>query len=153
MSPENALCASSNVDRPRETHIQTSGEYHWVQEIQNFGHRLKGVYNIPFPDMHFVPSHIAHTAQGLKRTGNFYTDRLATDGRLRSDPNDKSRYLHTIRAKTLTATLDLIDSIEGILQQMIEMIFCNPDGPSASADDLSASRLCQPGLSIEGPVT
>ena len=127
--------------------------FHWIQEIQNFGHRLKKDYDIPFPDMHFVPSHIEHTAQGLKRTGNFYADRLATDGRLRSDPSDKSRYLHTIRAKTLAATLDLIDSIECILEQTIEMISCNPDGPSASADDLSASRLCQPGLSIEGPVT
>ena len=127
--------------------------FYWIQEIQNSWHRLKRVYNVPYPTMHFVPSHIEHTAQGLKRTGNFYADRLATDGRLRSDPKDKSRYLRIIRTRTLAATLDLIDSIEGILQQKIEEISCDPDGPSASADDLSAMRLCQPGLSPESSVT
>ena len=127
--------------------------FHWVQEIQNFGHRLKSLCNMPHPCMHFVPSHIEHTAQGFRPTGNFYADRLATDGRLRSDPKDKSRYLHTIRTSALAATLNLIDSIENILQKTIEMISCNPDGPSAPVDDLSAQRLCQPGLSFESSVT
>ena len=104
--------------------------------------------------MHYVPSHIEYTAQGLKRTGNFYADRLATDGRLKSDPKDKTRYLQTIRASVFRATLDLVDSIEQLLDQSEEDISCNPDGPPAAADDLGAMRLCQPGFSsAENPVT
>ena len=60
----------------------------------------------------YLPSHIEQTAQGSKRTGNFYADQLAADGRHKSDPKDKSRYLHNIRESVLTATLNLIDSIQ-----------------------------------------
>ena len=35
--------------------------FHWVQEIQNFGHRLSSINNMPYPCMHYIPSHIEHT--------------------------------------------------------------------------------------------
>ena len=101
--------------------------------------------------MHFVPSHIEQTAQGLKRTGNFYADRLATAGRRKSGPHDRSRYLHVIRDAILSATIGLIDNIECLLNEEESN---NPDGPSATADDLSAMRSCRPGSSpSEDPVT
>ena len=126
--------------------------FHLVQEIQNFGHRIRKLFNTPYPSMHFVPSHIEHTAQGFKRTGNFYADRLATNGRKKSNPQDKSRYLHVIRESVLSATIELIDSVEHLLHNEEETV--NPDGPSANADDLSAKRSCRPGsFTHEGPVT
>ena len=104
--------------------------------------------------MHYLTSHIEQTAQGFKRTGNFYADQLVTNGRHKSDPKDKSRYLHTIRDSVLTATLDLIDSIEHLLQESEEEKNQNPDGPSVTTDDLSAKRSCRPGSSSsENPVT
>ena len=128
--------------------------FHLVQEIQNYGHRLRKLFNIPRPSMHFVPSHIEQTAQGHKRTGNFYADRLATAGRKKSNPDDLSRCLRVIRERTLSATLELIDNIEDLLHKVEELNHHNPDGPSASADDLSASRSCRPGFSTsESSVT
>lgn len=128
--------------------------FHLVQEIQNYGHRLTKLFDIPRPSMHYVPSHIEQTSQGFKRTCNFYADQLATTGRNKSGPNDKSKYLHVIRNHTLSATIDLIDSIEELLQKEEVEKHHNSDGPSASADDLSAKRSCQPGSpSSENPVT
>ena len=124
--------------------------FYLAQEVQNLGHRLKTAHNIPYPSIHFLPSHIEHTAQGVKHTGNFYADRLASIGRHMSNPNDKSRYLHTIRMSLLSGTIDIIDAIENILYQKEQEISCEPDGPSAGADDLSAPRLCRPGLSVHG---
>ena len=128
--------------------------FHLVQEIQNQGHRLHCRYKIPRPHMHYIPSHIEHTSQGVKRTGNFYADRLATFGRLQSEISDKSRYQHIVRNKILTATTYLIDEIETLLNKETSQISCIPDGPPATADDLSTQRLCQPGSAHhDGPVT
>ena len=104
--------------------------------------------------MHFVPSHIEQTAQGLKRTGNFYADRLATAGRRKSGPHDRSRYLQVIRDAILSATIELIDNIECLLHEEEESNNPAADGLSATADDLSAMCSCRPGSSPSGdPVT
>ena len=60
--------------------------FHLVQEIQNYGHRIRELFDTSYPCIHFVPSHIEQTAQGLRRTGNFYADRLATAGRQKAGP-------------------------------------------------------------------
>ena len=128
--------------------------FYLIQEIQNFGHRIRRLFNIPQPCMHYVPSHIEQTAQGFKLTGNFYADQLATNGRHKSDPKDKSRYLHNIRESVLTATLNFIESVENLLQKSEEEKNHNLDGPSVTTDDLSAKRSCRPGSSsYENPVT
>ena len=128
--------------------------FYLIQEIQNFGHRIRKLFNIPHPSMHYLPSHIKKTAQGFKRTGNFYADQLATNGRHKSDPKDKSRYIHNIRESVLTATLNLIDSIDHLLQESEEEKNQNPDDPSVTTDDLSTKRSCRPGSSsYENPVT
>jgi len=67
--------------------------------------------------MHYTTSHIEHTSQDVKRTGNFYADRLATFGRLQFEISDQSRYQHMVRNKVLTATTYLIDEIETILNK------------------------------------
>ena len=128
--------------------------FHLLQEIQNMGHRIKSQFNTPRPCIHYMPSHTEYTSQGIKRTGNFYADRLATLGRLKSQINDKSRYLHHVRNKILTATIILIEEIDTLIDKEAQQISCNPDGPPANADDLSVPRLCQPGSSqCEDPVT
>ena len=99
--------------------------------------------------MHFVLSHIENTSQGKKRTGNYYADILATEGRKMSTHEDKSKYLKTLRGTLLSATIRML---EGIDKKLI--IFRIPDGPSTHVDDLSAQHLCQPGSSqYEDPMT
>jgi hypothetical protein len=82
--------------------------------------------------MHFVPSHIENTSQGKKRTGNYYADILATEGRKMSTNEDKSKYLETLRGNLLTATIQMLESIDKKLN-----IFRIPDGPSIHVDDLT----------------
>ena len=85
---------------------------------------------------------------------NFYADQLATDEGHKSDHKDKSIYLHNIRESVLTATLDLIGSIENLLHESAEEKIHKPDGPSVTTDDLSAERSCRPvSSSYENPVT
>ena len=101
------------------------------------------------PLMHFVPSHIENTSQGKKRTGNYYADILATEGRKLSKHEDKSKYLETLRGHLLTATIQMLENIDKKLN-----IFRIPDGPSTHVDDLSAQHLCRPGsCQYEDPVT
>ena len=64
--------------------------FHLIQEIQNLGYRIGDLNNMTRPLMHFVPSHIENTSQGKKRTGNYYADILATEGRKMSSHEDKS---------------------------------------------------------------
>ena len=59
-----------------------------------------------------------------------------------STPHDKSKYLEVVRENLLTATTQMLDSIDKKLN-----IFRIPDGPSIHVDDLSAPRSCQPGSS------
>ena len=62
---------------------------------------------------------------------------------------DKSKYLETLRGNLLTATMQMLESIDKKLN-----IFRIPDGPSTHVDDLSAQPLCRPGSSqYEDPVT
>ena len=84
--------------------------------------------------MHHIPSHIERTSLGLKCTGNYFADILATEGRKLSNPLDEETYLRTIREKILTATTELIEKIERSMQ-----ILLNPDGPPANADDISGN--------------
>ena len=101
------------------------------------------------PSMHFVPSHIENTSLGKKRTGNYYADILATEGRKMSTPDDGSKYLEAVRGNLLTATIQMVESIDKKLN-----IFRIPDGPSTHVDDLSALHLCRPGSSQhDDPVT
>ena len=122
--------------------------FHLIQEIRNFGHQLGQRSKDQRPTLHYVPSHIEDTSLGKKYTGNYYADILATRGRLVSSHDDKSKYLHVIRERMLTATIELLYDIDKKLQ-----IFREPDGPPANADDLGASRLCQLGSSHEDPMT
>ena len=91
------------------------------------------------PLMHFVPSHIENTSQGKKRTGYYYA----------ATHEDKSKHLDSLRGNLLTATIQMLESIDKKLY-----IFRIPDGPSIHVDDLSAQHLCRPGSSqYEDPVT
>ena len=129
--------------------ISRRKNFHLTQEIQNLGYRIGDLNNMTRPLMHFVPSHIENTSQGKKRTGNYYADILATEGRKMSTHEDKSKYLETLRGTLLTATIQMLESIDNKLN-----IFRIPDGPSTHVDDLSAQHLCRPGSSqYEDPVT
>ena len=122
---------------------------HLIQEIRNLGYRIGDLKHMTRPLMHFVPSHIENTSQGKKRTGDYYADMLATEGRKMSTPDDKYKYLEVVRGNLLTATTQMLDSIDKKLN-----IFRIPDGPSIHVDDLSAPRSCQPGSSQhDDPVT
>ena len=64
-------------------------------------------------------------------------------------PEDGSKYLEAVRGNLLTATIQMVESIDKKLN-----IFRIPDGPSIHVDDLSAQHLCRPGSSqYEDPVT
>ena len=66
-----------------------------------------------------------------------------------STPEDDSKYLEAVRGNLLTATFQMVESIDKKLN-----IFRIPDGPSTQVHDLSALRLCRPGSSqYEDPVT
>ena len=85
--------------------------------------------------LHWLPSHIENTLVGKRYTGNYYADRLAMDGQASSEPQDRSKQLHTVRERLLTAVIDFIEAIE----TKLELLNKPPNGPPAHADDLSAS--------------
>ena len=59
-----------------------------------------------------MPSHIEHTILGLRRTGNYYADKLATEGVLKSTKQDNEKRLRSIREKILYETIELMESIQ-----------------------------------------
>ena len=121
--------------------------YYIVQEIQNIAHRIKTKNDMAKISMHYVPSHIENTIAGLRRTGNYYADKLATQGVLKSKETDHAKRLSIIREKILNETIDLIEAIETKLN-----IFKEPDSPSTASavDDLGARAYADRDSSSRG---
>ena len=67
--------------------------FYLTQEIHNFAERLPNENQTPFAVIHYILSHTELTSQGKKYTGNFYADRLATEGRLKPGADDETKYL------------------------------------------------------------
>ena len=106
--------------------------FYLLQEIQNFAHRLQ-IRNITCT-LHWLPSHIENTFIGKRYTGNYYADKLATDGQALSKPEDCKNQVRSVRERLLTAVIEFVNTIENKL----ELLNSPPNGPSAHADDLSA---------------
>ena len=118
--------------------VSTSAEvgkrnFYLIQEIQNFAYRIRSKHKTEIC-MHYVPSHIEQTSSGKRRTGNYYADILATQGRMASHPEGKSKYVHNVREAILNASIHLTEKIDKKLQMLRE-----PDGPPANADDFSVA--------------
>ena len=119
-------CCSSQIRRTN---------FHIIQEIHNYSYKFKYFYRSCQVSIHYVPSHIENTGKGSTHTGNYYVDKLANEGRLKSSPQDKHSYLEIVREKILDATIRLIDKIDS---RIID--FETPNGPSAiSVDDFSGN--------------
>jgi len=106
--------------------------FYLAQEIHNLSHRLRecGCQ----VTMHWLPSHIENTASGRLYTGNYYADKLADQGREISTEADKETFLHIVREKIISATIQYVNSID----KKIELLNETPNGPPANVDDLSA---------------
>ena len=99
--------------------------FYLVEEIQNYARQITAHNTDHQPVIHYVPSHIEQTSAGLKFTGNYFADKLADRGRKKSKPSDSRNFVHAVRERILTSTVDLIHSIEEKLHELEQ-----PDGPS-----------------------
>ena len=96
------------------SHSFRKKHYYIIQEIQNTAHRIKNANNQIKIKMHYVPSHIENTILGLRRTGNYYADKLATQGIHKAKPTDNEESVHNIRERILDETIALIEAIEKV---------------------------------------
>ena len=123
----------------RRTHL------YLVQEIKYYASQLR---DLGFScTIHWLPSHIENTSAGKRYTGNYYADKLATNGQKQSNEDQERDQIPFVREQILSASIEVINSIDKKLE-----LTDNPlDGPPAVADDFGACTDAGWDLDIETP--
>ena len=116
-----------------------------MQEIQYYASQLT---DMAFScTMHWLPSHIDNTSAGKWYSGKYRVDKLAVNGRKQSNPDQVRGQLIFIREQILSASINLMDSIESKLR----LTDNPPDGLPAVADDFDACVDADQDLHYEIP--